>query len=948
MAKRRTSAVPKSAGKPSENGAVPEFRFAIGPETGVGRDKRRQPSGGIVLELPEGWRDAEIFDDGGRPIGEDVGEGRIRIEVQPLMSGQADDEVHFNGHCVSDAGRREFTIVVRRTRCRIETALLGRGARNSLHPQTEAALLWYGWGRYRELCGLKRFGDGLSGAEVVVLRPMLSKSPDDPKLGDDGTPVWGSCLLVKSGNAKNLGDEWKRFQRYLADRLHPFMAKTEELLEICPAQPEPPPTVASVTADADDDSEPEASASPLAPPKKAPARSTLVGSFLGGDLFEVESFTAVVRGTADTARCIAVVDRLASILAVWHAGGSQKPLGNWSDLFGEAPEDSSDEAGRTSTKPRKIRLADRFELDDPKARKAYAAGVAWDVPFLKEEHLNWHLLGKPGRDDRGGLLHRLAELPVRFSLVHGDLHLNNLLVGGSDVWLLDFGATWENPTLFDFAKLEVYLRLWCLDLHPPQANSDAAAHRFEELLLDHMTGSTGGFESVCEMAHDLGTTTATLHRISAVIARIRKLAIPYGTGYPDRRDYVAVLYMTVLQTIQYAAREPGHVENYRLLMTLCWLLEDTLSRLFGMEPYPRTQVCFDHRALLTPEWIAAPGAPARLRYAVEREDGRLALAPLAATRGVLQSVPHHLDVFDHTLLVIQHLETMIHEGDPVADQFDPARLDRAAEKRSAAAGVRLAPPHGPQLAPTGQSPSGPLWGDARIRIKDALDEETRLVLKWGAVFHDVGKPATRQLSRTSDGRERIMFIGHELYGRRLASGHLKRLFPAVDKAPSPPRVRRRIGRLIRGHHTHHQWIEAYRSETLQRADRLADLNESDVHFFAELWEPEANPHAGDFLVLFLHGFADSMAARGPAATSIAEIAAIDREVLRHYVLYMQARKKWAATYEGHVSKLRNSSPKMKLSPKLRPWFLWETDGGRDVPYEKFAKKANQMAGPRES
>lgn len=44
------------------------------------------------------------------------------------------------------------------------------------------------------------------------------------------------------------------------------------------------------------------------------------------------------------------------------------------------------------------------------------------------------------------------------SIIHGDLNLENILVGPGDlVWLIDFASTREGHTLFDFARLEVEL-----------------------------------------------------------------------------------------------------------------------------------------------------------------------------------------------------------------------------------------------------------------------------------------------------------------------------------------------------------------------------------------------------------------------------------------------------------------------------------------------------------
>jgi Tfp pilus assembly protein PilF len=51
-------------------------------------------------------------------------------------------------------------------------------------------------------------------------------------------------------------------------------------------------------------------------------------------------------------------------------------------------------------------------------------------------------------------------LEGRRSVIHGDLHLRNVLVDrDSRPWLIDFGRVREGHTLFDFIKLETYLRL---------------------------------------------------------------------------------------------------------------------------------------------------------------------------------------------------------------------------------------------------------------------------------------------------------------------------------------------------------------------------------------------------------------------------------------------------------------------------------------------------------
>jgi poly(A) polymerase len=134
-------------------------------------------------------------------------------------------------------------------------------------------------------------------------------------------------------------------------------------------------------------------------------------------------------------------------------------------------------------------------------------------------------------------------------------------------------------------------------------------------------------------------------------------------------------------------------------------------------------------------------------------------------RGVRQSANHHLDVHGHTLAVLgQVLEV---ESD----------LERFAGERAAETAALLAEP--------------------------LADEMTRgTALRFGALLHDIGKPATRE---EKDGH--VTFIGHDRDGAEIAAGvcarlrasrrltkhlqaltvHHLRLGFLVHEAPLPPR-----------------------------------------------------------------------------------------------------------------------------------------------------------------
>lgn len=126
------------------------------------------------------------------------------------------------------------------------------------------------------------------------------------------------------------------------------------------------------------------------------------------------------------------------------------------------------------------------------------------------------------------------------------------------------------------------------------------------------------------------------------------------------------------------------------------------------------------------------------------------LPELEALRGVEQGPNHHLDVHDHTLAVLEH--TLEVERD----------LDRFAGDRAAEVAALLAEP--------------------------LADEMTRgTALRFGALFHDIGKPATRA---ERDGF--VGFRGHDQVGAEIVGEICGRL-----------RASRRLTQHLRGLTLHH-------------------------------------------------------------------------------------------------------------------------------------------------
>jgi putative nucleotidyltransferase with HDIG domain len=836
---------------------------------------------------------------------------RVKVECEPVGGGQCDvvvtvtrtseieDKWDIIVKAQPEVGIPDCLVLLRWTDCKINDALLlrapGTVAAMQSNPeaarswaQTKAALLWHSFGRYSEVIGLKRFTSGKSGSEVLVFRPRLrNPQTSDPAL-IGATPLdvvsnaWGAYLLIKTGKIDKVRKEWDRFQIFLADRIHPFMSRSEALLtvqpvNIAPFGIAPPPEAAAAVADkgADDPSE-----------AKSEGYATIIGTFLGGDLLQAEPFQAVLRDATDPHLIEKTLDRIFAVTGAWYAGSAVGRLGDWWKMI-QPPAPPQGEPG--------LSLFGKFDLKQSAQRSRFTAPLMWDIAFVREEHLIDHLLGK----HQDGLLYRLMDLPVRNSLIHGDLQARNILADPDNVWLIDFGETGIGPTLFDFAKLEVYLRLWCLDMAPAANNVEEDAMRLETLLLDAFTATEVSLEPIRAIASTVGAPSEELLKVARAIAGIRRRALPYCVdGAPDRREYLAVLFLTVLNTLQYAGTDTAPMENYRWIMALYWVLEDTLSNIVGLAPFDRGRTGVKYEQLLTPQWLAGEGAPRRVLYWLERPDGQKALAPLAATRGVLQGHSHHLDVFDHTLLVLANLEEILKS--PVESLLHPDRLDQQVEASLTRQGISF-PSVCDHVAPPSQ-PIGEWLADYLPGLSSALSayltSEHRLLAKWVALFHDVGKPATRVMS--PDARAdwpRTQFFGHEVYGAQLVAKHLDALFPG----DANQRQRDTVSELIRRHHLHHTQVNRYNEpegrlfQELQASVTGDMLTPGDHGYLLPFWDKSNSSYLNAYPLLILHGFADMLACRGPIVMApVEKVAEIDLALLILYFRYPMIRRRLEA------------------------------------------------------
>ncbi len=133
------------------------------------------------------------------------------------------------------------------------------------------------------------------------------------------------------------------------------------------------------------------------------------------------------------------------------------------------------------------------------------------------------------------------------------------------------------------------------------------------------------------------------------------------------------------------------------------------------------------------------------------------LPELSALKGVQQSPPHTLDVWEHTLAVLSRLEEVLSAFQP---QYDP---EQANSLLLGLAVMRL--------------------GRYRQQINEHLsahinvDRPLRPILFLAALYHDIAKPVTQ----TREPGGRIRFLEHDLQGAQLASQRGSRLRLNADE-----------------------------------------------------------------------------------------------------------------------------------------------------------------------
>jgi poly(A) polymerase len=211
-----------------------------------------------------------------------------------------------------------------------------------------------------------------------------------------------------------------------------------------------------------------------------------------------------------------------------------------------------------------------------------------------------------------------------------------------------------------------------------------------------------------------------------------------------------------------------------------------------LEPEPQTsrsaRACADELRGVSAERVfmelrrilATPRARRGVELMGELGTTAIVLPELQALRGVEQNRFHHLDVYGHTLEVLDHA---------IALQADPAAI---LDGWSAGNGGKDAERDRPDGEPPGADAARGQLGErvAALLAEPLADEMTRgEALRWGVLLHDAAKPLTRGV-RPGDGR--VTFIGHDARGAELARDVLERL--RVSE-----RLRAHVAGLVRHH-----------------------------------------------------------------------------------------------------------------------------------------------------
>lgn len=173
----------------------------------------------------------------------------------------------------------------------------------------------------------------------------------------------------------------------------------------------------------------------------------------------------------------------------------------------------------------------------------------------------------------------------------------------------------------------------------------------------------------------------------------------------------------------FAADPVRMLRGYRLCATLGFFLDQNTRECIGKQAALIDRVAAERISYELQLIFESPRTTLILREMGETGLLRRLLPELYLAEGVEQPEFHHLDVMNHCLLALQMMEEILAEPD------------------------RFFPGYGSRIA-------------AYLK-----DKKVGRCLKWAALLHDIGKPATREIRDDKDGR--VTFYRHDEVGREL-------------------------------------------------------------------------------------------------------------------------------------------------------------------------------------
>jgi hypothetical protein len=139
-------------------------------------------------------------------------------------------------------------------------------------------------------------------------------------------------------------------------------------------------------------------------------------------------------------------------------------------------------------------------------------------------------------------LHDLAvmNLRCRRSIIHGDMHTRNVIVGRAMHYYIDFEFAGVGPTLYDFIKHEFVLWSWNWASWPEGPRPPECTLANALRLMDALADPSDPFPAL-HVALSLDGPPSWIHRMFELIAHLRQLALEYVEDRGSKRDYFAPL-----------------------------------------------------------------------------------------------------------------------------------------------------------------------------------------------------------------------------------------------------------------------------------------------------------------------------------------------------------------------------------------------------------------------